>query len=214
MMNENLSAADIAAVTNRGYNDGFGFGGDGGFFWIFALLLLPMLNGGGGLFGNRGNAVTEADLCNANSFSELKGSVGRLSDQLGNAYTGLQNGICNLGYELQRMLNTLSAQIAQCCCEIKSAIDNVRFEMANYHADTNAVTVATGQKILDKLSAMELAQKDATIGQMAQRIGQLELREAMCGVVRYPMATSYVSNCNPFNWGGNCNPCVNGAQNF
>lgn len=213
MMNETLSAADIAAVTNRGMNDGFGFGGDGGFFWIFALLLLPMLSGGG-LWGNRGNAVTEADLCNANSFSELKGSVGRLSDQLGNAYMGLQNGICNLGYELQRMLNTLSAQIAQCCCEIKSAIDNVRFEMANYHADTNAVTVATGQKILDKLSAMELAQKDATIGQMAQRINQLELREAMCGVVRYPMGTTYVSNCNPFAWGGNGNPCVNGAQNF
>lgn len=213
MMNETLSAADIAAVTNRGMNDGFGFGGDGGFFWIFALLLLPMLSGGG-LWGNRGNAVTEADLCNANSFSELKGSVGRLSDQLGNAYTGLQNGICNLGYELQRMLNTLSAQIAQCCCEIKSAIDNVRFEMANYHADTNAVTVATGQKILDKLCAMELAQKDATIGQMAQRINQLELREAMCGVVRYPMGTTYVSNCNPFAWGGNGNPCVNGAQNF
>lgn len=213
MMNETLSAADIAAVTNRGMNDGFGFGGDGGFFWIFALLLLPMLSGGG-LWGNRGNAVTEADLCNANSFSELKGSVGRLSDQLGNAYTGLQNGICNLGYELQRMLNTLSAQIAQCCCEIKSAIDNVRFEMANYHADTNAVTVATGQKILDKLCGMELAQKDATIGQMAQRINQLELREAMCGVVRYPMGTTYVSNCNPFAWGGNGNPCVNGAQNF
>ena len=213
MMNETLSAADIAAVTNRGMNDGFGFGGNGGFFWIFALLLLPMLSGGG-LWGNRGNAVTEADLCNANSFSELKGSVGRLSDQLGNAYMGLQNGISNLGYELQRLLNTLSAQIYQCCCEIKSAIDNVRFEMANYHADTNAVTVATGQKILDKLGAMELAQKDATIGQMAQRISQLELRDAMCGVVRYPMGTTYVSNCNPFNWGGNCNPCVNGAQNF
>lgn len=203
MMNDNLSAADIAAVTNRGYNDGFGFGGDGGFFWIFALLLLPMLNGGG-LWGNRGNAVTEADLCNANSFSELKGSVGRLNDQVSNMYTGLQNGLCNLGYELQNLLNTLSRQISQCCCEIKSAIDNVRFEMANYHADTNAVTVATGQKILDKLSAMELAQKDATIGQMAQRINQLELREAMCGVVRYPMGTTYVSNCNPFNWGNAC----------
>lgn len=211
MMNETLSAADIAAVTNRGMNDGFGFGGNGGFFWIFALLLLPMLSGGG-LWGNRGNAVTEADLCNANSFSELKGSVGRLSDQVGNMYTGLQNGICNLGYELQSLLNTLGAQIAQCCCEIKSAIDNVRFEMANYAAQANATTVATGQKILDKLCGMELAQKDAQIGQMAQRINQLELRDAMCGVVRYPMSTNYVSNCNPFSWGGN--PCVAGAQNF
>ena len=37
MMNETLSAADIAAVTNRGMDDGFGFGGNGGFFWIFAV---------------------------------------------------------------------------------------------------------------------------------------------------------------------------------
>lgn len=210
MLGENLSAADVAAVT-RGNNNDFGFGGGGAFFWIFALLLLPMLNGGG-MFGNR-NGVTEADLCNANSFSELKGSVGRLGDRMESIGTGLQNGLSNLGYELQRMLNTLSAQIAQCCCELKSAIDSVKFDMANYAAQANATTIATGQKILDKLCGMELAQKDATINQMAQRIGQLELREAMCGVVRYPMGTTYVSNCNPFNFGGNYNnTCA--VQNF
>lgn len=210
MLGENLSAADVAAVT-RGNNNDFGFGGGGAFFWIFALLLLPMLNGGG-MFGNR-NGVTEADLCNANSFSELKGSVGRLGDRMESIGTGLQNGLSNLGYELQRMLNTLSAQIAQCCCELKSAIDSVKFDMANYAAQANATTIATGQKILDKLCGMELAQKDATINQMAQRIGQLELREAMCGVVRYPMGTTYVSNCNPFNWGSNCNNAC-AVQNF
>lgn len=210
MLSENLSAADVAAVT-RGSNNDFGFGGGGAFFWIFALLLLPMLNGGS-MFGNR-NGVTEADLCNANSFSELKGSVGRFGDRMESIGTGLQNGLSNLGYELQRMLNTLSAQIAQCCCELKSAIDSVKFDMANYAAQANATTISTGQKILDKLCGMELAQKDATINQMAQRIGQLELREAMCGVVRYPMGTTYVSNCNPFNWGGNCNNAC-AVQNF
>lgn len=51
-MDSNVSLADIATVTDR--NDGFGFGGGGGFFWIFALLILPMLWGGNGFFGNRG----------------------------------------------------------------------------------------------------------------------------------------------------------------
>lgn len=203
-MENMMSAADIAAVTrgNVGY-DGFG---NGGFFWIFALLLLPLLTGGGLWGGNRGNVVTEADLCNANSFSELKGSVGRLSDQVGGMYTGLQNGLCSLGYELQGLLNTLSAQIAQCCCELKSSIDNVRFDMANYAAQGNATTVATGQKILDKLCQMELNQKDAQIAGMAQRINQLELNSALCGVVRYPNAMTYSAGDSPFC----CQPrCVN-----
>lgn len=196
-MENMMTPADVAAVMRGNEGDGWGFGGGGGFMWIFALLLLPLLTGGG-WGNNRGNAVTEADLCNANSFSELKGSVGRLSDQVGNMYTGLQNGICNLGYELQGLLNTLAAQVAQCCCEIKSAIDTVRFDMANYAAQGNATTVATGQKILDKLCQMELSQKDAQIAGMAQRLSQLELDRALCGVVRYPSGWTYNAGDNPF----------------
>ena len=194
-MENMMTPADVAAVMRGNEGDGWGFGG--GFMWIFALLLLPLLTGGG-WGSNRGNAVTEADLCNANSFSELKGSVGRLSDQVGNMYTGLQNGICSLGYELQGLLNTLAAQVAQCCCEIKSAIDTVRFDMANYAAQGNATTVATGQKILDKLCQMELSQKDAQIAGMAQRLSQLELDRALCGVVRYPSGWTYNAGDNPF----------------
>lgn len=189
-MENMMTPADVAAVTRNNYgNDGFGFGG-GGFFWIFALLLLPMLSGGG-MWGNRGNAVTEADLCNANSFSELKGSVGRLSDQATNMYMGLTNGISNLGYELQGLLNSLAAQIAQCCCELKGEISNLRFDMANYFAQSNANTTAGIQKILDKMCEGEKAQ-------MAARIQQLELREAMQGVVRYPTGYTYNAGRNPF----------------
>ena len=96
-MNE-MSAADIAAVTrNNGYgNDGFGFGNEG--LWLFAILAL-MGGGFGNWGGNRGgNPVTEADLCNANSFSELKGSVGRLSDQVDGVNINLTKAICDLGY--------------------------------------------------------------------------------------------------------------------
>lgn len=196
MENTPLTAADVAAVTrngNYGYNDGFG---GGGFFWIFALLLLPMLSGGG-LWGNRGNAVTEADLCNANSFSELKGSVGRLSNQATNMYMGLSNGISNLGYELQSLLNSLAAQIAQCCCELKGEISNLRFDMANYFAQSNANTTAGIQKILDKMCEGEKAQ-------MAARIQQLELREALQGVVRYPTTYTYNAGRNPFCPGAPC----------
>ena len=198
-MDNMMTPADVAAITRANDGDGWGCGG-GGFFWIFALLLLPMLSGGG-LWGNaRAGAVTEADLCNANSFNELKGSVGRLSDQVGGMYTGLQNGICNLGYELQSLLNSLASQVAQCCCELKSAIDNVRFDMANYFAASNANTTAGIQRILDKMCENEKAQ-------MAQRIQQLELREAMSGVVRYPAGMTYTAGRSPFCPGAD--PCQN-----
>ena len=77
---DNMSLSDIAAVTRNVDGDGWGAGGG----WIM-IILFALIFGGNGLWGNnnRGNAVTEADLCNANSFSELKNSVGRLSDQVG-----------------------------------------------------------------------------------------------------------------------------------
>lgn len=111
----NVSLADIAAVTDK--NDGM-FGGGTGGMWIFALLIL-LLIGGGGFFGNRSNypngePVTEAGLCNAMNFNNLENAVGRLSDSLSSDYMGLQNGICDLGYETLRNFNTTQQQLAEC----------------------------------------------------------------------------------------------------
>ena len=109
----------------------------------------------------------------------------------------MSNGISNLGYELQGLLNSLASQIAQCCCELKGEISNLRFDMANYFAQSNANTTAGIQKILDKMCEGEKAQ-------MAARIQQLELREAMQGVVRYPTTYAYNAGRNPFCPGAPC----------
>lgn len=205
-MDSGYSLSDIRAATDGVSGmDGFGNGG-----WIM-IILFALIFGGNGFFGgNRnGNPVTEADLCNANSFNELKGSVGRLSDQVDGVNINLTKGICDLGYAIRDLIATLSQQVATCCCEIKSAIDGVRFDMANYAAQTNANTTAGIQRVLDKLSEQDMQRARDVQAAQQQRIAQLELQQAMCGVVRYPMQTSYVSNCNPFTWGfgGGCNSC-------
>lgn len=185
---ENYSLSDVAAVTRGNeYGDGFGMGG----WWM--IILFALIFNGGGLWGNNrgGNPVTEADLCNANSFSELKNSVGRLSDQVGQAYTGLQNGICNLGYETLSNFNTLERQLADCCCTIQRGIDGVNYNGAMNTAAINANTTAGIQKVLDKLCETET-------NNLRSRVQQLELQSAMCGVVRYPTATTFATNCNPF----------------
>lgn len=203
-MDSSYSLSDIRAAvdgSNCGYGDGYGCGIGGG--WLSWILIFALLGGGFGSFGgwgNReGNFVTEADLCNANSFSELKNSVGRMNDQQAAIARQTDNAICRLGYQNLQNTNTLSSQIADCCCTTQRGIDSVRFDMANYSASTNAAITAGTQKILDKMCENEKAA-------MAARIQSLELQQALCGVIRYPTATTYAvpSTCFGFNSCG-CN---------
>lgn len=181
-MDSNYSLSDVAAVT-RG-NDGFGFG-DGGFFWIFALLLLPMMWGGGfGGWGNRGcggQPVTEAGLCNAMNFNNLENAVGRGFDQQSQFAFQNQRDLCTSTATLSTQINNrafeMERQLADCCCTTNRNIDQLRYDGAMNTAAINANTTAQIQSVKDMLCAQENARKDA-------RIWQLELNQALCGIPR------------------------------
>lgn len=189
MEGTSYSLADIRAATDHdgyGYGDGM-WGGNG--IWFLALLFLF---GGGGFGWNRnGSPVTEADLCSSQSFSELKSQVGRLNDSQAAIARQTDNAICQLGYQALQNTNAIQSQLASCCCDNLRAADSIKFDMANYAAATNAAITANTQKVLDKMAADKEAALNA-------RIQSLELQQAMCGVVRYPTATTYATNCNPF----------------
>lgn len=188
-MDTGVSLSDIAAVTGK---DGM-FEGNSGGMWIFALLIL-LLIGGGGFFGNNrtnGEPVTEAGLCNAMNFNNLENAVGRLSDSLQNDYMGLQNGICNMGYESLRNFNGLQSQLAECCCTTQRAIDGVNYNSAINTAAINANTTAQTQKILDAMAQNKIESLQA-------QVNQLQLQSAMCGVIRYPNATTFSAGMNPY----------------
>lgn len=193
-MTDGVSLADIAAVTDK--NDGMFDGGAGGGMWIFALLILLLIGGGGFFGGNRnGEPVTEAGLCNAMNFNDLQNSVGRLNDNLQHDYQGLQNGICNLGYETLRNFNTVQQQVADCCCTTQRAIDGVNYNGAINTAAINANTTAQTQKILDAMAQNKIESLQA-------QVNQLQLQSAMCGVIRYPNATTYTAGFSPAFAGG------------
>lgn len=200
-MPSDFSLADIAAVLGGRDGEGGMFGGSMGAVILIVLFLLFMFRGNM-TGGNDAKGVTEADLCNSQSFTELKQGVARNGDAISGMYTGLQNGISNLGYETLRNFNTVEQQIATCCCGIERAIDGVNYNGAINTANIIQAQERGTQKILDYLC-----------GQETQRLRDENMRNYIasqfCGVVRYPMATSYVSNCNPFNWGA----CPSG-QNF
>lgn len=191
------SLADIAAVTDRNRNVDDGLFGGGS--WGVILILFLILTMGGGNWGGRGNAVTEADLCNANSFSELKAGVARNADAISGMYTGLQNGISNLGYETLRNFNALGTQLADCCCTIQRGIDSVNYNGAINTSNIIQAQERGTQKILDVLCNNRMAD-------MQNQINQLQLQSALCGVVRYPTAITYGAGTSPF-FGGCCNTC-------
>ena len=204
------SLADIRAATEGGNGycgDGWGMGCGGG-MWFAWIILFALLGGGNGWgWGNRGGQpVTEADLCTANSFNELKSQISRMNDQQAAIARQTDNAICQIGYQNLQNTNLLERQIADCCCTTQRAIDSVKFDMANYSASTNATVNAVGQKILDKMCENEKAQ-------MAARIQQLELQQALCGVVRYPTSTTFASPCNPF-FGFGFNTCGCNCNNI
>lgn len=199
-MDSSVSLADIAAVTDR---NGYGCGnGMWGMEWLFALLILPMMWGGNGPFGRNNEAVTEATLCTTNSFNELKSAVGRGFDQQTQLAFQNQRDLCTSTATLSSQIAASAAAQERCCCETKGLIQQTQYENAQNTAAINANVTAQVQKVLDTITGNRMAD-------MQNQINQLQLQAALCGVVRYPLQTTYSTDCNPFfgGWNNNCGRC-------
>ena len=141
LTSETMSPADIAAVCGNGYgkNDGM-FGND--WAWIVILLLFGWggrgFGGFGGGYGMGGGCgapcATQADVRAAvdqqtliskldQQTYGLADSTYALNNAITNGFHGVDNALCNLGYNL-------SHQISDCCCATQRAIDSVKYENA------------------------------------------------------------------------------------
>lgn len=166
-----------------------GFNGDG--LWVFALLLL--LFGGNGGWGRGGEQyATSADVQRGFDTSEITRKLDGLANGICDATYALNNDITNEGRATQNA-------IADCCCTTQRNIDSVRFDMANYVADIKANDTANTQKVLDVLAQNK-------IEDLQGKVNNLELQNALAGVVRYPNGFVYNAGTNPFcGCGGYCN---------
>lgn len=192
----------IQPVMNvGGYGDaGCGFGGSG--LWLFAILALMW--GGNGFFGRGadGRCATVEDVNNSANFTRLENQVMNNGNAIRQEAEYIVNGISSLGYQNARDFAALGTQMADCCCTTNRNVDAVRYENAMNTAAINANTTAGIQKVLDRLCA------DKTEALQA-RVGQLELQQAVAGVVRYPQNFSYAVGT-PFNVGCGCACGCNG----
>ena len=47
-----------------------------------------------------------------------------------NGFHGVDNAVCQLGYQTQNAINGLGSQLASCCCDIERSIDHANFQTA------------------------------------------------------------------------------------
>ena len=171
---ECMTPADIAAVcgNNRNNDGGFGWGNDGA-WWIIILLLFGWggrgFGGfGGGYAGNGGSCgspcATQADVRSAVDQQTLISKLDQqtygladssyaLNNTITNGFHGVDNAICNLGYNVQGGFNALSAQLAQCCCDNRAAIADVKYTIANEGCDTRHTIYNSTRDIIDNANA-------------------------------------------------------------
>ncbi len=195
-METNYSLSDLAAVSGTN-----GLGGNG---IVTLLLLFALINGG---FGNRGDygqfatAASQQDILFSSKFSALDNKIDRIGNGIADATFALNNSVKDGNAMVAGRVvdegRALQAQVADCCCTTNRNIDSVRFDMSNYASQIQATDTANTQKILDVLAQNK-------IETLQGRINQLELQNAMCGVVRYPNGWTYNAGTSPF---CNCNSC-------
>ena len=182
-MESNYSLSDLAAVTGEKNEC---FGGNG---WWIILLFLFIMNGGFGWGNNQG--LTQAQMQQGFDTQEITRKLDGLANGLCDGFyaqnTTMLNGLANVN----ATVNQARADAQQCCCETNRNIDSVRYENAKNTCDIITAGNENTQKILDAITCNRMAD-------MQNQINQLQLQAALCGVVRYPNATTYSAGVTPF----------------
>lgn len=186
-------------------DSGFGMFG----FLILALLFLGGGNGFGWGNGNGNSNALQADVNrgfdNQNMMAQTRDILGAVTNGTAqtiaastanatNAINAIKDGNAGIIREfgnVETALSALSGKQSECCCNTLRAIDSVNYNGAINTAAINATTTAQTQKILDALAQNK-------IQSLESQVSQLQLANAMAGVVKYPQAITYGAGPSPF----------------
>lgn len=162
-------------ANNCGYGNGM-FGGDWA-WWIIILLIFGWGGNGygfGGGFGGFGGGhcaspcATQADVRAAvdqqtliskldQQTYGLADSTYALNNAITNGFHGVDNALCSLGYNTQAGFNGLSRQIAECCCDTRAAIADVKYANERNTCDIIRAGQDNTRAILDFLTTDKIA---------------------------------------------------------
>ena len=149
-------------------NSGFGgFGGDGA-WWIIILFLFVFCGWGGNGWGNNNNSggvvdgyVLTSDFANVerkiesvnqglcDGFYQQAQLVNGTNMAMANGFAQAELSRSNQQAALMQQLNAMQMQAANCCCENRAAIAQVRYDMATQACDTRNTVQNATRDIID-----------------------------------------------------------------
>lgn len=155
--------------TNSG---GFGFGGDGA-WWLIVLFLFAFCGWGGNGWGNNaGNSggvvdgyVLTSDFANVerkidsvnqglcDGFYQQAQLVNGTNMAMANGFAQAELSRSNQQAALMQQLNAMQMQAANCCCENRAAIAQVRYDMAAQACDTRNTVQNATRDIIDNANS-------------------------------------------------------------
>nr|DAO78800.1 MAG TPA: hypothetical protein [Caudoviricetes sp.] len=153
-------------------NSGFGgFGGDGA-WWIIILFLFVFCGWGGNGWGNNGNSggvvdgyVLTSDFANVerkiesvnqglcDGFYQQAQLVNGANMAMANGFAQAELSRSNQQAALMQQLNAMQMQAANCCCENRAAIAQVRYDMAAQACDTRNTVQNATRDIIDNANS-------------------------------------------------------------
>lgn len=170
---------------------GMGWGGYGGMIgeWIPLLFLAGIFgwgNGNGFGGGGRGGypCATQEDVRAAVDQQTLISKLDQqtygladtftaLNNTLNNNFRGIDNAICNLGFNNQTAINGLSRQMAECFCDTRAAIQGVNtgIERAGWNLSKQISDCCCGVEKMNLQNRFDAAQANCGTLQAIDKLG-------------------------------------------
>ena len=155
-LSEGMPTMTMPVAPANGSGNGFGFGGDGAWFLIILFLFAFCGWGGNGWGNNAGNSGGVVDgYVLASDFSNIERKMDLINGGLCDGFYAVNNTLltgfgnaelsrANQQAALMQQLSAMQMQAANCCCENRAAVAQVRYDMATQACDTrNTVQNAT-----------------------------------------------------------------------
>ena len=150
----------------------------------------------------RKGEITQQGLCDgfyAMNTTLLNGFAG-VNQNMNTGFQSAELSRCNQQAALMQQLNNMAMQAQECCCENRAAIAQVRYDMATQACDTRNTVQNTTRDIIDamncgfrsidqRLTAQELAAKDAKIAEQNQQLFGYQLAASQAAQNNYLVST-------------------------
>lgn len=128
----------------------------GGGWWIILLFLFMGFGGGFGGFGNNAAGFANADLQRGFDQNSIMGGINGIQATLNSSQMSDLNRSFDIQTSVMQGFNGIQAQLAQCCCDNKTATLQTQAVVQNEGNLTRLAIQNQTQAILDKMCANEI----------------------------------------------------------